>query len=255
MGDTLRSVAAQDYADVEHLVIDGGSTDNTPAVFATAAGPAARLFSAPDDGLYDAMNHGIARASGELIGFLNADDFFCRTDALALIARAATSSRADAVAGSVAMVDPADTTRLRRAYSARFAPWMLRFGHMPPHPGFYARRAAVERVGGFDLTGGTAADFDWMVRFFLVHRLTAARLAPTIVTMRAGGVSNARLASFARANAAALAALRRHGSRSASPLLWAKYLAKSGQFVARPRDWPAPRAVRWPADPNHGAPA
>jgi glycosyltransferase involved in cell wall biosynthesis len=251
IGDTLRSVAAQDHGDVEHLVIDGGSTDATAAVFAANAGAGASLFSEPDDGLYDAMNRGIARSSGDLIGFLNADDLFCRTDALSLLAAAARGSVADAVAGGVAIVDPIDPTRLRRAYPAHAAPWMLRFGHMPPHPGFYARRAAVTRVGGFDLTAGTAADFDWMVRFFLVHHLTALRIAPTLVTMRAGGVSNAGLASFARANEHGSAALRRHGRVSATPLLWTKYALKAWQLVARPREWPAPAAVRWPADPNH----
>ncbi len=248
IGDTLRSVAAQDYGEVEHIIIDGGSTDATAAVAATAARPGATFISQPDNGLYDAMNRGIERATGDLVGFLNADDFFCRTDALTLVATAADAApRAAAVAAGVAMVDPIDTRRLRRAYPAHVAPWRLRLGHMPPHPGFYVRRAALTQVGGFDLAAGTAADFDWMVRFFLIHRLRAVRLTPTLVTMRAGGVSNAGLASYARANSHAAASLRRHRYALSARLLWAKYLMKAAQLVAPACDWPAPAAVRWQA--------
>lgn len=245
IGDTLRSVAAQG-GDVEHIVIDGGSTDGTAALVAAHARPGTIFISEPDGGLYDAMNKGAALATGDLIGFLNADDFYCRTDVCTMIAT--MIGTADAISGGVAIVAAADPSKLRRAYPARpFAPWMLRFGHMPPHPGFYTRRAAFERVGNFNLTAGTAADFDWMLRFFLVCRLTCMRLDFTLVTMRAGGVSNAGMASFARANAHALAALRRHRQTSAAPLLWAKYFAKSAQLVATARDWPAPAAVRWTA--------
>ncbi len=246
IGDTLRSVAAQDHADLEHLVIDGGSTDATAEIFAATASPRAQFFSARDDGLYDAMNRGVARATGELIGFLNADDFYCRTDAVSLVAAAAAATEAPAISGGVALVDPVDTTRLKRAYPAHAATWPLRFGHMPPHPGFYTRADAFARVGPFDLATGTSADFDWMVRFHAVHGLRAAVIPQTLVTMRAGGVSNAGLGSFARANAHALASLRRHGVASASPLLWSKYLAKSAQYLMPARDWPAPAAVRWP---------
>lgn len=246
IGETLRSVAAQDHADVEHLIIDGGSDDETAAVFANQAGPTSVLFSQRDDGLYDAMNRGLARVSGDLIGFLNADDFFCRTDALSLVAAAAAATDADAVAGGVAIVDPTDTTRLRRAYAPRIAPWMLRFGHMPPHPGFYTRASAFARVGGFDLASGTSADFDWMIRYFAVHRLRAKAIAPTLVTMRAGGVSNIDWASRLRANRYALTALRKHGVASATPLLWARYPVKAWQLAARARDWPAPGLVAWP---------
>lgn len=246
IGDTLRSVAAQD-GDVEHIVIDGGSKDATADIVAANARPGTVFVSEPDGGLYDAMNKGVARASGDLIGFLNADDFFCRTDAVRIIdANAEAHPAAAAVSGGVAIVAAADPAKLRRAYpAAPFAPWMLRFGHMPPHPGFYTRADAFARVGSFDPSIRIGADFDWMLRFFLRERLVAAPVRATLVTLRDGGLSNDGLGSRRRINREALASLRRAGVATALPLIWSKYLVKSAQLVARPPGWPAPPRVRW----------
>ena len=245
--DTCASVVAQDWPDVEHLVIDGGSTDATAAVVAASAGPSHVFVSEPDRGLYDAMNKGLARATGDLIGFLNADDFFCRTDALRLVATAAGAEpAAAAVSGAVAIVAADDPARLTRAYAPTpFAPWMLRFAHMPPHPGFYARRAAFDVVGGFDPAIRIGADFDWMVRFFARHRLTARAIPETLVTLREGGLSNQGFASRRTISSEALATLRRHGLTSAAPLVWAKYPVKALQYVIPAVGWPAPAGVRF----------
>jgi glycosyltransferase involved in cell wall biosynthesis len=245
IGDTLRSVAAQ-AGEVEHIVIDGGSTDGTAAVVAAHARPGTIFVSEPDGGLYDAMNKGAALATGDLIGFLNADDFFCRTDAARLVADAATAHGTAAISGGVAIVAARNPALLRRAYPATpFSRWMLRFAHMPPHPGFYVRRVAFDRVGPFDPSIRSGADFDWMLRFFLRERLTALPLKATLVTMRDGGVSNAGLGSRRRINAEALASLRRAGVASAAPLVWSKYMAKAAQLVAKAPGWPAPTGVRW----------
>jgi glycosyltransferase involved in cell wall biosynthesis len=246
IGDTLRSVAAQTYADIEHVIVDGASTDATAALVTVHARPGHVFVSAPDKGIYDAMNKGLALATGDLIGFLNADDFFCRTDAVALIAAAAANPAADAVSGGVVIVREHDVHRATRAYPPTpFAPWMLRFAHMPPHPAFYARRATYDRLGGYDPALKIGADFEWMVRFFHDARLRAATVPQTLVSVRDGGVSNQGLASRRKISTEALASLRRHGIASAAPLVWAKYLAKAAQFVAAPVEWPAPAGVRW----------
>jgi glycosyltransferase involved in cell wall biosynthesis len=246
IGDTVRSVAAQSHCDLEHLIIDGASTDATAAVVAGVASPRTRFISAPDRGLYDAMNKGVAQATGDLIGFLNADDFYCRTDAVALLAAAAGGHAA--VSGGVAIVPADDCGRLVRAYPSRpFAPWMLRFGHMPPHPGFYATRAAFDRVGGFDPTIRIGADFEWMVRFFAVQGLKAVPIRETLVTLREGGLSNSGFGSRRTINAEAIASLRRNGIATSAPLVWSKYAAKVMQFSMSAYQWPAPADVRWPA--------
>lgn len=249
IGDTMRSVAAQSYGNIEHLVIDGASTDATAAIVKAALTPQTVFVSEPDKGLYDAMNKGIARATGDVIGFLNADDYFCRTDVGELIAGGIGDS--DAVSAGVAIVAADDTTRLTRAYPSRpFAGWMLRFGHMPPHPGFYATRAAFDRLGGFDPSIRIGADFEWMVRFFSTHALTAAPVRETIVTLREGGLSNAGFASRRAINREAVASLRRHGIRTAAPVVWSKYALKALQYRMTAYEWPAPEAVRWPSGPG-----
>lgn len=245
IGDTMRSVAAQSHADLEHIVIDGASTDDTLAIVRSLATARTRVISEPDKGLYDAMNKGIAAATGDVIGFLNADDFFCRTDAVALIAAGATT--ADAVSASIAIVAAGDTAKLKRAYPSRpFAPWMLRFAHMPPHPGFYAKRAAFAKVGGFDPAIRISADFEWMVRFFLVNRLIAKPIPETIVSLRDGGLSSRGIASNRAINAEAVASLRRHGIATAQPVVWSKYAIKAIQMGLKAYQWPAPTGVHWP---------
>ncbi len=245
IGDTMRSVAAQSHPDLEHLVIDGASTDDTLSIVRALATSRTRVISEPDDGLYDAMNKGIAMASGDIIGFLNADDFFCRTDATALIA--SSIGDADAVSASIAIVPARDVSKLKRAYpSAPFAPWMLRFGHMPPHPGFYATTGAFAAVGGFDPAIRITADFEWMVRFFMVSGLNARLIRETIVTLRDGGLSNRGFASNRAINAEAFASLRRHGVKTARCVIWSKYVIKAIQMGIEGHEWPAPSAVRWP---------
>jgi glycosyltransferase involved in cell wall biosynthesis len=247
IGDTVRSVAAQTGVAVEHLVFDSASPDGTAAAARAAGGANLTVVSEPDRGLYDAMNKGLAAASGDVVGFLNADDFYCRTDALALIAGALADPAIDAVSAGVAIVDPADPSRVVRGYgAASFRPWMLRFGHMPPHPGFYVRREAARQVGDYDTNLRQAADFDWLARFYAVRRLRAAALPQTLVAMRAGGASQSGLAAIARANAEIGASLARHRLGSLPPIVWLKYAVKAWQLAARPSDFPAPSPVRWP---------
>jgi len=243
--DTLRSVAAQSHPDIEHIVIDGASSDDTLAIVARESRPGMIVVSEPDRGLYDAMNKGLACASGELIGFLNADDFFCRSDAVERLVAAAKPG-VDAVMGAVVIVGESNVDSVRRAYGVRsFRPWMLHFGHMPPHPGFYMTRRARDLVGPFDAAYRIGGDLEWMVRFFLVHRLQAATVAETLVAFRQGGVSTRGLKSLKVINREALRSIRRHARYTNSGLLWARYLVKAAQYAGRPYDFPAPPALRW----------
>ena len=241
---TISSVAAQDWPDYEHLVIDGASTDDTLARAERLAHPRLRLLSEPDKGLYDAMNKGLRAARGDLIGFLNADDFYCRTDALSQVARRAAATSRDAVCGDIVIVDPEDPLKVLRKYPARgFRPWMLRLGHMPPHPGFFVRRRAVEEVGEFDLAYKTAADLDWMIRFFLVHGLGVEPIEPTITAMRAGGQSQS-VKGMLLSRRESSHSLQRHGFGAG--WLWTRYLLKAPGFLARGAALDVPDRLRWP---------
>jgi glycosyltransferase involved in cell wall biosynthesis len=247
IADTLRSVAAQTYPHIEHIVVDGQSKDATMAVVHAHATPHLRAISEPDRGIYDAMNKGLAMATGDLIGFLNSDDFFTSTDAVAVHVDA-LERHADAVCGATVIVAANDPARITRFYpSLGFRPWMLRFGHMPPHPAFYVRRAAFERVGPFDPNYRIGADLEWMIRFFHVNRCRCTFTGRTLVAMREGGISNRGLRTRILINREALRSCHRWGLRTNQALLWSRYLVKTAQIIRRPVDFPPSRATRFNA--------
>lgn len=194
IADCLASVAGQSYPDREHIVIDGASTDGTLAVLEAHRAQLAVLISEPDQNPYDAINKGIARASGEVVGFLHADDRYADAEVLARIAAAFADPTVDAVYGDLVYVSQTDTDRVIRYWRAgEYRPARLRWGWMPPHPTLYLRRALYERHGGFDLRYRIAADYDLMLR--LLSRLTGrvVYLPQVLVRMRLGGISNRSL--------------------------------------------------------------
>jgi glycosyltransferase involved in cell wall biosynthesis len=247
IADTINSVRAQDYSDYEHIIVDGASTDGTMDVVRRLGHDKVKVVSEPDCGLYDAMNKGTALATGGLIGILNSDDFFCRTNALSLIAAAAGENpRAAAVSAGLVFVDPERLSRVRRTYSAvGFRRWMLRFGHMPPHPGFYTRATAFTAVGPFEIDRRVGGDFEWMVRFYYGHGLTAAPLAESIVAMRMGGLSTSGWQSMRVINAEARQSLKTHRVWTNAALIWSKYLLKAGQLLTTKDSLGVPESVRW----------
>ena len=195
---TIRSVAEQDWDDVEHLIIDGGSKDGTQALVERLAHDRLTFVSEADKGMYDAMNKGLARATGTYTGFLNADDFLAGPGALRAIAECAIATDADCIMGDTRFVD-ADGQPKGRFYStAGFGRWWLRIGLMPPHPSFYARTDLMRRIGGYDLRYRISSDFDLIARLMLVHRASWARVGATIACFRVGGISTAGIESKRR---------------------------------------------------------
>ncbi|RYE07437.1 MAG: glycosyltransferase [Hyphomicrobiales bacterium] len=247
IAQTLASVAAQEGQEYEHIIVDGASTDNTLQIARRHQTSRVRIISEPDLGIYDAMSKGLRMATGDVVGFLNADDFFCRVDALASIAAEFRSHPTlDAVSGGLVLVDQADTSKIARAVSPfRHRPWAMRFGVMPPHPSTYVRRDAAMKIGGFDGSFAIGGDFDWFVRFFYVHRFRIGALRKTLVAQRKGGVSTQGLASARRLNADISRSLRQHGIASSPLLVWSKYVVKIWQFTSRPSDFPPPGSVRF----------
>lgn len=232
IADTLTSVAAQRGVEVEHIVIDGGSTDNTMAIVARYPHVAIAL-SEPDKGLYDAMNKGLDRATGDLVGFLNADDFFSEPDALAAIADAGNGM--DAVVAGVAMVDQDRSERVRRYYGVRrYRPWMLALGHMPPHPTFYARPELLVAAGRFNDNFRIAGDFDLILRLFRSRPVRFSRVDRALVGFRHGGVSTQGLKSKATLTQEVAQSLAAQGYRVAKLRAAARYLLKLSQYLDRP---------------------
>lgn len=197
--DTLHSVASQQDVQVEHLIQDGGSTDGTPDIVAEY--PAVKWQSEPDRGLYDAMNKGIARASGDLIGILNSDDFYPAPDILATVAKRFQDPTVLAVYGDLDYVAAQDTDRVVRRWRAgALRQKAFLYGWMPPHPTFFVRKQVYEQYGDFDLRLRSAADYELMLRFLHKHNIKVAYLPRVLVKMRTGGASNASWWHRLRAN-------------------------------------------------------
>lgn len=230
IGDTLESVLRQTYKDVELIVVDGASRDDTMDVvrrYEPRFGGRLHWTSEPDRGIYDAMNKGIARATGDVIGILNSDDFYTSDTVLERVAEAMAGGDVDAVYGDIHYVRDGDLHKCVRYYSSRpFRRGLMRLGFMPAHPSFYCRREVYERCGTFDTTYRVAADFENLLRLIYVNRIRTRYLPVDFVTMRTGGASTSGLSSHRQIMRDHLRALRSNGVWSCTPLLGLRYIYK-----------------------------
>lgn len=236
VGAAIASVATQTHPAVEHIIIEGQSTDGSLAAIAKASHPRLRLFSAADTGIYDALNRGIAQATGDVIGFVHSDDYLAHPNVLAHIAAAFTDSDVQAVFGDLDYVAQANPARVIRHWATGpFTPAKLRRGWMPAHPTLYVRRHLYDRHGLYDTTFRIAADYDFILRVFSALDGRAVYLPTVLYKMRVGGASNRNLTQIRRKMAEDLRALRRNKVGGVTALTW-KNLSKLGQFLHRAKD-------------------
>ncbi len=232
----LESVLSQVGADVELVVVDGGSTDGSLGIIQQYSNRIAALISEPDKGIYDALNKGIARARGDVVGFLHSDDLFADQAVLSRVKKAFANPEVDAVYGDLVYVDKHDTRKVIRLWKAgEFTPERLGWGWMPPHPTFYVRKSVYERLGGFDLRYRIAADYDNMLRFLGPGGVRCAYIPEVLVKMRVGGASNRSLGNILRKSQEDYRALRANGIGGLGALLW-KNISKVPQFFAAADD-------------------
>lgn len=228
----LRSVASQDWPKVEHIVIDGGSTDGTQSIIDRHRECLAVVVSEPDKGIYDAMNKGIGRATGDIVCFLNADDAYADQGVLSRVACEMLDHQLDALFGDVAFFRPeAPEQTVRRYRSDRFRPDRLAYGWMPAHPALFMKRSIYEHLGGFRTHFRIAGDFDFIARAFGPGRLRYRHLPQVLVRMQAGGVSNAGLRSKWRLNREVLQSCRENGIRTNLLKILSKYPAKLMEMI------------------------
>jgi glycosyltransferase len=233
IADTMRSVAQQSHSEIEHIVIDGGSKDDTLAVVKAEGSRIVRVVSEPDKGIYDAMNKGLRLATGEFVGFLNADDMLATSDTVANIVVAATA-RVDVVYGDLLYVNKDRPSEVVRFWnSGPFIPNSLRYGWMPPHPTLYVRRSVQQVLGLFDLRLRIAADYDFMLRCLSKPGIVVAYLPEVLIHMRTGGTSNRSLRALVTKSREDLFALRKNQVGGWFTLL-CKNARKLPQFVRRP---------------------
>ena len=192
--DTINSVLNQDYLDIEYIVIDGGSNDGTQDIIKKYHENIASWVSEPDLSMYDAMNKGIARATGEIIGILNSDDVYISTQVVSQLIKAMNDAKADIVFADLILVDPNNLNKVLRYYdSGRFKPSRFRWGWMPAHPTVFVKKKYYDKVGPFALDYEIAADYEMLIRILAIEKAPFAYLPKAVVRMRAGGASTAGL--------------------------------------------------------------
>ena len=207
--DAVESVAAQRYPDIEHIVIDGVSTDGTLELLKSSNGRAIRLVSEKDEGLYDAMNKGAGLCTGEVIGFLNADDVYASDHVIAKVVHCFEKPSIDACYGDLEYVAKDDIRKtVRRWKSGEFRKGSFAKGWVPPHPGFFVKRGNFRRAGGFNTSLKLAADNDLMMRLLESYGIRAVYIPEVLVKMRTGGATNKSLSNILRGNLEILQALR-----------------------------------------------
>jgi glycosyltransferase involved in cell wall biosynthesis len=230
VGQAITSVATQSHRDLEHLIIEGASGDDSLAAVQAAAHDRMVVTSEPDTGIYDALNKGIGRAVGDVIGLVHADDYLAHEDVLADIAAAFSDPQVEAVYGDLDYVSKADTTRVIRHWSSgSYHPERLGQGWMPPHPTLYLRRSVFDRIGVYDTQYRIAADYDFVLRYFSQTQVPPVYLPQVLVKMRVGGESNRSLDRLVRKSREDYTALRQNGVGGIGTLL-RKNVSKLGQF-------------------------
>ncbi len=234
IGGCLQSIDRQTCKNVEHIVIDADSTDDTLAVLATIPAGHRRVLSEPDKGIYDGMNKGLLLAGGDIVGILNADDMYADENVLQDVCDAFTEAEVDTCYGDLKYVDFADTSKTVRLWkSGGFDAGKFRWGWMPPHPTFFVRRKLYEQYGCFNQQLGTAADYELMLRFLVKHKATSSYIPRVLVHMRNCGASNSTLARRMEANRMDRKAWAVNGLRPFPWTLLCKPFRKLGQWVLR----------------------
>lgn len=219
IGHTLRSVGEQTHGDIEHIIVDGGSKDNTLEVVKAGGLHVAKVVSEKDNGIYDAMNKGIQMATGDVVAFLNADDFYKDADVLTLVAGVMQAEHLDALYGDVEFFRPGQRdTVVRRYNSGRFTAGRLGWGWMPAHPALFVRRALFERYGVFRTDYRIAGDFEFVARVFQHTELCHRHCPAVLVRMQMGGISTSGWRATLQLNREMMRACR----ANAIPTNWLK---------------------------------
>jgi glycosyltransferase involved in cell wall biosynthesis len=237
IADAINSVASQSYDNIEYVIVDGASTDDTSKIVKQFGSTVDTFVSEPDRGIYDAMNKAVALASGDVIGILNSDDFFESADSVESVVETFEKALdSDIVFGDVVFVAKENTSLIKRFYSSRrFRPWKLRFGWMPPHPATFVRKEVYQKFGKYSLDYKISADYEKFVRWLLVEKLDYARIDRVLVRMRQGGASTSGIKSNFVLNREIVKACRSNGVYTNELFLLAKIPFKLLELVRRPR--------------------
>jgi len=197
----LQSVIEQDYPNIEYIVIDGASTDGTKALLEKYKDKINVLISEKDAGIYEALNKGLSLATGDIVGFLHADDFYSFPNIISKIAATFEKENTDCVYGDLQYVDRTNSIRIVRNWKSEpYTEGLFLKGWMPPHPTFFLKKKWYDEYGNYNTTLSISADYELMLRMLHKHKLKATYIPEVLVKMRTGGTSNRTLARRIKAN-------------------------------------------------------
>lgn len=228
---TIRSVIDQTYKNIEYIIIDGASTDNTLSIIAQYKNNIQHLLSEKDNGIYDALNKGIAMATGDIIGILHSDDFYTSNTVIEKIVAKITTDKSDAVYADLYYVDKNNTDKItRKWHSGNYSHGAFVTGWMPPHPTFFVKKEVYKNYGAFNLNFKTSADYELMLRLIHKHQIKLSYLNEFIIKMRVGGQSNVSVNNRVIANLEDRKAWEVNDLKPRFYTLWLKPLRKIKQF-------------------------
>jgi len=228
---TIRSVTGQTYPDIEYIIVDGQSTDDTLKIVEKYKDRISKIISEKDNGLYDALNKGMTLATGDIIGFLHSDDFYIDNQVIEKYAQIFLKEKADAVYADLYYVDKENTDKIVRKWlSGYYKPNDFLYGWMPPHPTFFVKKNIYEKHGKFNLAFKSAADYELMLRFIHKHKIKLGYLPEYTVKMRVGGKSNVTVQNRINANMEDRKAWEANGLKPRFYTLYLKPLRKLLQF-------------------------
>ncbi|WP_024555797.1 glycosyltransferase family 2 protein [Franconibacter pulveris 1160] len=231
--DTLRSLGSQTYDNIEYIVIDGASKDNTLDIVHDNYKKTVTIISEPDKGIYDALNKGINVATGDVIGFLHSDDILAYPDVIRDVVACFNKDNCDAVYGDLEYVSKDDLNKTIRLWkSGEFHRSKIQLGWMPPHPSFYMKKSCYDKFGSFSLDYRISADYESLLRYLWKESITLSYIPQVLVKMRVGGISNRSLSSMINKSFEDIKAMK------ANKLIWpialiSKNLCKLPQFIRK----------------------
>jgi glycosyltransferase involved in cell wall biosynthesis len=194
IADCITSVLNQSYKNIEYIIIDGGSTDGTRDVIKKYDGKISKWISEPDNGIYDALNKGIKLASGDVIGFLHADDVFAHNNIIETIVSEISKRKTDSCYSDLVYVESKNIDKVIRYWkSCPYNDTLFYRGWMPPHPTFFVKKEIYDKYGSFNTHFKIASDYELMLRFLVKYRISTVYIPEVLIKMRMGGTSNRSL--------------------------------------------------------------
>jgi glycosyltransferase involved in cell wall biosynthesis len=232
--DTIKSVLQQDFTEIEYIIVDGLSSDGTMGIVKQYADKISKIVSEKDKGLYDAINKGIGLATGDIIGFLHSDDIYENNGVISAVVKKISEHKTDSLYADLLYVEKNNVNKVRRYWKSKpFKDNLFLKGWMPPHPTFFVKKEIYNRLGVFNLSLKSAADYELMLRFLHKNKISSTYLPQVIIRMRMGGKSNVTLMNRIKGNQEDRLAWKLNNLKPGLLTLIMKPLSKISQFYKK----------------------